>query len=340
MRAAALFPILISTLVGSIADAGNRVVLLDDSPGADSLPALQVALANRHVDIATAAAPTGALLLERASVAARAAMSSGADAGVWIDDDATGTEVCVVSSDGRRLRHAPLPADMPPRVFAAIASSLLDELLSPPEPGFGVDVYVDVHSNPPATPPDAIPAPPPMRARPPQVAMVAPGWGPSSVPVLTAAAVEPDRANSNRMLVEIGASASPVSYGLEGEVLFPINPQWRAGVLGGVDQLFDGIDDVVFQTYAGQSMFHVGGELRYIGHGRTHFDVGVIAGATWVSQNSDEASGLAALRMSVTRDLAGSSVSLDLAPTVLVGLGYEKVIIPGAIVSLRWGLPI
>ena len=58
----------------------------------------------------------------------------------WIDAN----DVCVVSADGAYFRHTPLPADASPRVFAAIATSLLDELLAPPT--VNVDVNVDIGS--------------------------------------------------------------------------------------------------------------------------------------------------------------------------------------------------
>ena len=56
-----------------------------------------------------------------------AALAVGADAAL-IDD----RDVCVVSADGRSFRHAPL-GDASPRMFAAVATSLLDELIAPPE---------------------------------------------------------------------------------------------------------------------------------------------------------------------------------------------------------------
>ncbi len=263
MRARRLL-ILWCVAASSLANAGNRIVVLTD-PAQRELPrALEVALANRHVDISSLPSPEGALRLDRAAVVQRAAIANTADAGVWIDVDAGETDVCVVSSDGK-LRHAPLPADVPPRVFAAIAASLLDELLAPPEsPPISVDVYVDVHTNP--APP--VMSPPPSRSH--VVVMVPPG---ESSTVIAHAPFEPD-APWHRSRLEVGVTASLVTYGVEAELLYPVADSVRIGVLGGFNWLYD----YIMRTrpaFAGcrcrlarnETMADAGLELRYVGRG-------------------------------------------------------------------------
>src|SRR5262249_55327398 len=65
---------------------------------------------------------------------------------------------CAVSADGRYFRQSQLPEGSP-RMFATIATSLLDELLAPPEGdlAINVDVQVNVGGQPVAT----LPGPPP-----------------------------------------------------------------------------------------------------------------------------------------------------------------------------------
>src|SRR5438128_893957 len=135
--------LIILLLLAGVAHAGHSTVVVMTDPELGS--ALQSALSGRGVAIATVQKPGGALRLERAAAAQRAAIEFGADAALWIDLDIGSVEVCAVSSDGRYFRHAPLP-DGSPRVFAAIATSLLDELLAPPEAGAPqIAVNVDVH---------------------------------------------------------------------------------------------------------------------------------------------------------------------------------------------------
>ncbi len=118
----------------AVAHAGNRVVVMTDR---DYLvAALQVELAGRHLEVVSEpTSPVGDERLDRAAAAQRVAMSNNADASIWIDTDG---EVWVVLGDGRDLRHAPLPVDATPRVFATIAASLVDELFAPPESAAGI----------------------------------------------------------------------------------------------------------------------------------------------------------------------------------------------------------
>ncbi len=135
--------IVIVLAMADAAGAGTRVVAMVDP---DDVGALRVALAGREIDLAVTPAPGGDLRLDRAALAQRSAVDQRADATVWIENEPGSAEVWVVSANGRQLGHAPLPIeDGSPRVFAAIATSLLDEVLAPPAPPpMAVDVHVDL----------------------------------------------------------------------------------------------------------------------------------------------------------------------------------------------------
>jgi hypothetical protein len=121
--------VLLLALGSSVADANSRVVVMTD---ADDAAAVQVALAGRGIDIQIVAAPQGDLRLDRAAAAERAAVEQHAAAAVWIDAVPGSTTACVVSADGEVFRDAPLPlVEGSPRMFAAIAVSLLDEVFTP-----------------------------------------------------------------------------------------------------------------------------------------------------------------------------------------------------------------
>src|SRR5437763_8351889 len=141
MRACLL---IVALVISAPAYAGHStvVVMTDPARAGELGSALQLALSGRSVAIASMPPPGGVLRLDRAAAAQRAAVHLGADAALWIDLAPDATEVCAVSSDGRYFRHAPL-AEPSSRAFAAIATSLLDELLAPPE-GVNVDVSVSV----------------------------------------------------------------------------------------------------------------------------------------------------------------------------------------------------
>jgi hypothetical protein len=139
-------------------DAESRIALMaNDEPELHA--ALQVVLGGRDFAIVDLPPPDGPLSLDRAAEVQRSALRVRAGAGIWIEYDAGDAEVWVVSVSGRYIRHAPLPAGSGPRVFAAIATSLLDELLAPPEAVTVLDDHVeDRHPDPvtaaSASPPD------------------------------------------------------------------------------------------------------------------------------------------------------------------------------------------
>lgn len=285
----------------AVAHGGNRIVVMSERNDLSS--ALQLALAGRQADVAAeTATPAGEQRLDRAAAAQRTAIADHADIGVWIDGD----EVWVVLADGRDVRHAPLPADASPRVFAAVTTSLIDELVAPPvAPPVAVDVHVDV--GPPAAPQVAVAAQPPPAVAP---AVVAP---PSLVATATAAEAP---VNASRTLIELGATASNASVGGQVEVLYPLTPAMRLGFLGGVSSMFEGFAD----TPSGSGMFDAGIELRHVGTGKTHFDFGPEIALARGSEG--DVGGLLGFRLGVARELDKMAITASIAPTYLFGFGY------------------
>jgi hypothetical protein len=308
MRAA--FALLIALC--SVATAGERIVVMT---GDELSSALELSLSSRHVGIATAPTPEGALRLDRAAAAQHAAMASDAGASVWVDAG----DVCVVSADGVYFRQAPLPANTTPRLFAAIATSLLDELFAPPE-GLNVAVNIDIRG-------------PGM----PVVADGRPPMGPQTSPVV--ATVDTiDQARWKRTLVEFGPMLTPSSYGMELELAFPVMPNLRVGALGGVSHLYDGLRDDI----AGTMMYDAALEVRYVGRGETHFDVGLAGGViNGDTGDGKDTGGFAAVRFSYVKEYASTAVSFSVAPMLLFdfrGQGDDKNL--GLMTSLRLELPI
>jgi hypothetical protein len=312
----ARYYVLFAMLLGVVGEAeASRVVLMVDPPSAGELhSALQVTLAG--VTIADLPPPEGTLRLDRAAFVQRAAIGAGADAGVWIERDGDMVEVCAVSADGRAFRHAPLPNEPDggsPRVFAAIVTSLLDEMLAPPEAGIPpitVNVQVDV---------GAESAPPAPEIFAPGIAIAEPAVAESG---------EPIRARST--LVEVGPMLSPVSAGLEAEVTFAVGSRLRVGAMGFANMLL--VDDH-------SPLFGGALEVRRVGLGRRHFDVGVLGGAA--TAESDPVLFLA-LRLNVVWERAASGLGVSLAPALFFApvSGGGTTVGPGAWASVRWALPV
>ena len=287
------------------ADA-STVVVLSDPQNAPALgSALQVTLAGRGVAIATLPAPDGSLRMDRAAAAQHAAISFSADAALWIDRDIDVTEVCVVSADGRFFRHAPLPVGEgdTPRMFAAIATSLLDELLTTSDaPAVDVDVHVhvDPHGGPSVTPIFAqAPAPAPVGLAP--------------------------RAHMDRTLVELGPMVSPLSYGAELGVMVPVSSAYRLGgntavnVLPGDANHILGVGEL---------------ELRHVGRGMHHFDVGPVVGGAELLDHNEDAIVFAGARLGYAWERESSNTSVSFVPLVLTD---GKDVVPGIYASLRLG---
>ena len=364
--------------VGSAGAGTSRVLVMSESDRVEALQsALRVALGGKRMVIASSVPPHGQLRLDRAAVAQHEAVAASADAAVWIDIEGGAVEVCVVSSDGRHFRHAPLPpGDTSPRVFAAIATSLLDELSAPPE-GDG-SVHVDVHvtvgkqgvevtTSPdtrgvtvdpfsggavtvdpfsgravtidpfsgravtvdpfsPRTPaPDAVVAPTPY---PTPYPMLAPPSA-SGLSVQQDTGVSAARPFAHRTLVEFGPMLSPISAGVEANLLFPAAPAWRFGVMAAANILF--MDDY-------SPLFAGALELRYVGSGHHHPDVGLLAGAATAEGDTVA---MFAVRFQFSWDNAARSrtTAVSLAPVALYDPEHDEGA-PGAWGSVRWGLPI
>lgn len=289
-----------------VARAGHAtIVVMSDPTRAGELgSALQVALSGRGVAIASVAPPDGALRLDRAASAQHAAVELDADAALWIDVGSQDVELCAVTADGRVFRHAPL-ASGSPRAFASTAISLLDELVDAPEAGFappgvevavsgapGADVRVDVDV------------------------------GPSSVREVPDTG-EPVRAN--RMLFEIGPMLSPVTVGIETELMFPLSPRIRFGLQTSVGSVLTNKGSMILTSEL---------EVRHVGLGQHHWDFGGLVGAASVENDGIFFAGA---RISRVWEHASRGTSLSLAPVLATN---GETVIPGVYASLRWELPL
>jgi hypothetical protein len=305
-------------LAAHVAEASTVVVLSDPQSAPALGSALQVTLAGRGVAIATLPPPDGNLRLDRAASAQHAAVQFNADAALWIDSEPDGTEVCAVSADGRFFRHAPLPVGEgdTARMFAAIATSLLDELLAPPDaPAVDVDVHVHVG------PDGAVSATPAVGVAPP--GMAAPGIA------VVAPRLPEARVRMDRTLFEIGPMASPITFGAELGVATPIGEAYRVGAFG------------ILNLAPGDDNHILGGgglELRHVGRGMHHFDIGPVVGvAGLVDASNPDAIVFAGARLAFAweGEHHGSSVSL-----VPVLMGTSEGLMPGVYASYRWELPL
>jgi hypothetical protein len=319
MRASWLILGIVLAAVRPAAAGHTTIVVMSDPVRAGELgSALQVALSGRGVAIASAPLPAGPLRLDRAAAAQRAAVELGADAALWIDLAPDAIELCAVSSDGRYFRHTPLPPEDSARAFAAIATSLVDELLAPPEAGFDLDMHV--HVGGPGDAPAAVAIAPGTAA----YAPPAPGASVGGVEAAVADPALPIR--GNRTLLELGPMLSPVSAGVEAEVAFPISPVFRIGAIGGANVLlWDGQHQPV---YLGAL------EIRRVMPGQRHVDLGLLGGAAAIN---GEVAEFAGLRIGIVWEHASGSTELSLVP--VMAKSYADYV-PGGYISLRWGLPI
>jgi hypothetical protein len=295
-------------LAARVAHADTVVVL---AGGGELDEALRVTLAGRGTAVASAPAPAGRLRLDRAAAAQRMAVQAGAEAAVWLDE----AEVCAVTSDGHDFRHAPFPAEAAsPRAFAAIATSLLDEMIAPP-PAWAQGLAIDVHVN--VTPAVAAAGGPPMMGPPGLLAVDGPPPSPG-----------PGQARRGRTLVEVGPMLSPLTTGIEGGIAFPLSPSWRLAVMGAANVTIDG-----------EYVIGVGGaELRHVGAGsHRHWDVGPMAG--YAAADDGEGITFAGARIARTWEGESSAISLSLSPILFVPSNSATTspsVWPGIWGALRW----
>jgi hypothetical protein len=303
------------------AASANTVVVLGDAQQDGGLvPALEVALSAQRVHVSSMPSPTGALRLERAAAAQRTARTANANAAVWVDADAGSFDVCVVSADSGTFRHAPMP-EPSPRVFAAIATSLLDELLAPAGSNLAVDVNVSVN----------VGADGPVTTIAPVDVTMVPTRMSSNAPGVVASIDDPATSRRDRTIFEIGPMLSPIAVGLEGSLMVPTSSTWRAGVNVGATIPFDAPDrngPIVVPSL----------ELRHIGIGRRHFDLGALAGGIIVTGATQDSALFAGARLGWTWEGERRGTSLSFAPIVFFVPG--EVVLPGLWASWRWSLAI
>ncbi len=305
---AILFTIGLVLASAQSADADSVVVMV----GPEHDAAMRVVLAGRGTAVASLPAPVGQMRLERAAFAQRAAAQSGAHAAVWIDEG----DICAVSSDGHDFRHAPFPPEASsPRAFAAIATSLLDEMIAPPAWNAGFSVNVDVA----ITPHGAAP--------PPRVALA----GPPGESGVTAEIRAPERRFDDRTLFEIGPMVSPLTAGIEGGFAFPLSPGWRLAATGAINTTFDG-----------NYVLGVGAlEIRHVRDGEAaHWEIGALGG--FAAASDTEKVVFAGARLGRSWELESSCLSISITPVLLHAIDDDTVptVFPGAWVSVRWQLPL
>lgn len=292
----------------------DSVLVMSSADSANELDAaMRVMLAGRGVSVTAMPLPNGELRLERAAAAQRAAADTGAQAAVWIDAG----EVCAVTADGHDFRHAPFPREAAsPRAFAAIATSLVDEMIAP-GPGFDVDVNVSVTPHGAETAAHGHVAPRVAFAGPPS----------DAAPIAVDAGAPRPRAHADRTLLEIGTIISPLSYGIEANVAFPLTPIWRIAAMGSVNWTFDN------RQIVGEGAL----ELRHVGVGSTHWDVGPMLGT--IFPDSENIAVFLGARLARTWELGRSALSLSASPVVIANPSSHSAsspVFPGAWASLRW----
>lgn len=301
-------------LAAHVAHAESVVVMSEPSTDFDG--ALRVAMASRGVAVASAPVPMGTLRLERAAYAQRMAVETGAEAAVWLDE----AEVCAVSADGHDFRHAPFPAEAAsPRAFAAIATSLLDEIIHPAPWMGGYDVNVNVEIN--AT--DGMAAPDQRVAF-----LTPPGMAPDRF--VDAPLVESSqRAHAGQTLFELGPSASPITAGVHGAIAFPLTEAWR---LAGTAALHIGLVDNNPALLIGSV------ELRHVGAGlERHWDVGPEAGYATAEGDAIVFGGV---RFARTWEGKTRALSLAFTPLIFVPTDHGDGPFPGIYTSMRWQFPL
>jgi len=311
---------LILILVARVAHAGHSIIVMSEGDRVAALGSavLQI-LAGRGIAIATLPQPVGELRLERAAAAQRAALQLGADAATAHAHGRVAFDVCAVTADGRAFRHAPLPPDLgdaAPRAFSAIATSLLDELVTPPEPATNVSVDVDVRINgasPPATQLGF--AAEPSRAQPDFAA-------PGVVDSVPARGIP----RTDRTLIEVGPMLSPVTAGVMGGVMFPLRNDVRLGVMAGGHV---GLGGGVF-------VYNAAAELRTTVRGqRNHFDIGLVGGMASANDHSGDATiGYGGLDLAYTWEDVSHGTTLSFVP---LAASDGSMVFPGLYAQLKWG---
>ena len=328
------------------AHAGTRIVVMTDP---DDAAALQVALAGRGAEVAPLPEPEGALRFDRAAAAQRTAVAQQATAAVWIEQDPGTAEVCVVSADGRVLRNAPLPIDVgSPRVFAAIAVSLLDELLTPP-----IEVHVELAPMPAVTPAPASRPTPTTLFESSAVEVRAAAPAVTRRPPMFMVDVGPYFASRGmKFNYDLATNSPPPSYpasginGIQiGAAVFPL-PRDARGMSGpglsfsmshSVSASLTAMDDTGYADYTvDDTAWDVGLHYRYRSD-LFAFD-GSVAIGNVATSIIDLPASIELPDTSYKYVAAGLHVDLDVAPGASIGFGarYLGVMTSGDITSIDW----
>ncbi len=130
------------------APSGNAptVLVMFDDPRLLEALAEELRAGGYHAEAASP--PSGETRLARAAAAQETTRARGARSALFVERSTPedGAMIRAVTATGESIRHAPLPAPMDqvrPRVFAVVASSLLDELSAPPQVRVRVNVTIE-----------------------------------------------------------------------------------------------------------------------------------------------------------------------------------------------------
>jgi hypothetical protein len=127
---------------------------------------------------------------------------------------------------------------------------------------------------------------------------------------------------------------SPVSAGVSAEVLLPVTPWFRFGVVVAEHLLLDGVNDMPSGT--GLTIGAV--EARYVGQGSPHLELGLLGGGARADEYDE--GGLVGTRISVVWQRQSSGVALSFMPVVMFGFVGTNQYLPSYLLSLSWELPL
>jgi hypothetical protein len=132
-----------------------------------------------------------------------------------------------------------------------------------------------------------------------------------------------------RTAIEIGPLLSPVHVGIEAALLLPVSDRWRLGAMGTAGISLDGSVPI----FAGLL------ELRHVGSGRRHLDIGMLGGAATAEGDTIAFVGA---RFDITWERAnGRSTSIGIAPLLIKLVNdWGDSPFPGVFASVRWRLPL
>src|SRR5262249_54799360 len=156
-----------------------------------------------------------------------------------------------------------------------------------------VDVHVDV----------GVPAATAVAADPMPHVMAAPGLT-FAAPVPLPSTPDEEVVRSRRTLFEFGPMLSPLTGGAEAEIAFPISQRIRLGAMGALNALF---------THPDQMLYIGAGELRYVGSGRQHNDIGLLGG---VATPGYEPAAFVGFRLERVWEGAAHGIGLSLNPVL------------------------